>query len=173
MMRDVMKQVYLLFIISAFTACGILSEPDKKPQPGPDGIVLGAKAYTYKELPGTVKTDARDLTDLKKENGYYVQLIFDNHQLANASTEDTNYLRLINTNNYYELYGTRNSPTFFNEKGDEVVGFGHSGGHHLIHIARDGNLDTSYYGPLLERPVKMQMNCTYLDSAHTPRMKVN
>lgn len=173
MMRDVMKQVYLLFIISAFTACGILSEPDKKPQPGPDGIVLGAKAYTYKELPGTVKTDARDLTDLKKENGYYVQLIFDNHQLANASTEDTNYLRLINTNNYYELYGTRNSPTFFNEKGDEVVGFGHSGGHHLIHIARDGNLDTSYYGPLLERPVKMRMNCTYLDSAHTPRMKVN
>jgi hypothetical protein len=177
------------FIIMLFyITCNACSDEDEsRAQPGPDGIVLNAQAYSYSELPGTAKSKASDGFDffnylehedktnktLKKEDGYYVALTLDNLQLAQASTKDTNWHKLIDPNNYRALYGKyRNGPSFYNAEGKEIKGLEKGAVHELFYIARSGNFDTAYYGPMNERPVRMALGCSYLDSAHTPRLAV-
>lgn len=179
--------VGLAFIVMLFyITCNACSDEDEsRAQPGPDGIVLNAHVYTWSDLSGTAKTKAFDGYDffnywgsgnetLEKEDGFYVALTLDNIKLAQASTTDTNWNKLINPANYYALYGKyRNGPSFYNANGKEIMGLEEHGVHQLFYIARNGNSDTAYYGPMNERPVRMTLHCSYLDSAHTPRLEIH
>ena len=174
----------ILFAVLFICSCDILfDEPESKPKPDTKGLLIGAKVLSYFNLPKNVREKATDgyafhrsytKSDfLKKEDGCYVRMIVNNIKLAHASTQDTNYLALLDTSSLYLLYGKyRNHPEFYGYTGNVIKGFQRNYNHNLFYIARNKDIDTAYYGPLREIPAKMLLYCSALDSATFPTISL-
>lgn len=177
-----LKQIALIVLACFFLlSCDWL---DTSPKEIDATNILGSAAsFTYDELPAHVKALARDgytyassgekSQQIPKEQGFYLQLVIDNYKLANASTPDTVLSRLLDPSNYRMLYGKyRNAPMLLDEDGHTVKKMLKHEGQVIVYIARNGGIDTTYYGPMPVRPKVAMMGCSQLDSSRRPTVYV-
>lgn len=182
-MKPLLPIAFLLFTVS----CGILdSDEEQKPKmtAAETARIIVDAAYTdYAGLPDTIRALASDgyvvhpvgtePEVVDKQKGYYLRLIVNNKFLAQASTDGGTNKTLLDSSNFQMLYGKyRNSPGLFNAAGQEIANTVKSEGYRLFKIIRHNDIDTTYWGPLKEIPVRLELYCSDLDSAVVPRVKV-
>lgn len=157
----------------------------KKPAVDPATIIVDARYMDYAGLPDSVRIKADDDMVEKpvgyepevvnKEKGYYLRLTVNNKQLAKVSTDggSNKEANLLDSTNYFTLYGKyRNCPYLYNVKGELIARTQKHENYRLFKIIRNKDIDTTYWGPLREIPVRLELSCSDLDSANRPRVKV-
>ncbi len=143
-----------------------------------EGLLKNADCLTYEELPDHVRGIATDAhvfaaggdpqETIKKEQGYYVQVILDNEILAKASVQDTNWRPLLDPANNRALYAKYTSkPHFFDATNKEIKGTMKHGAHDLLFVARNGRTDTVYWGPERSPVARVVISTKADSSAHT------
>lgn len=181
-----MKFLYLFILSALVCSCDIL-EDDKPYQIDfdPKKIVLEASAFAYPELPAAAKEKAsnsyifkqvgEEAEEIKKEEGYYLRLIVDNTVLAKASTSRGMWKEnvLLDSSNFSRLYGKyQNTPYLYNASGEVIEMTRKHEGYNLVTVSRSKNIDTSFWGPVKELPVKLVLACSSLDSVSHPTVSV-
>lgn len=157
----------------------------KKPAVDPSTIIVDARYIDYAGLPDSVRVKADDdvlekpvgyeTEVVKKEKGYYLRLIVNNKQLAKVSTWNgmNKETDLLDPANLYGLYGKyRNCPYLYNGQGELIAITQKHENYRLFKIIRAKDIDTTYWGPLKDIPVRLELSCSDLDSASRPKIKV-
>lgn len=176
------KFVLPVVILLTLSACGWLDE--EKVEVDTSKIVMEARAYTYNDLPLTVQPRAQSGSyyhkgntgvSVKKEEGWYIRLVSNNRELAKASCykDLLKNANLYDTANWRSLYGKyKNAPFLYNEQGSLIPPTMSIERYHLFSLQRSGETDTSWWGPIIEKPAKLVLACSQLDSARQPTVKV-
>lgn len=178
-----MRKLALLFIIPfTLTACGWLDE--EKVEVDPYKIVMEARTYTYADLPLNIQPKAQDGSyyhkgnkgvSVKKEEGWYLRIISNNRELAKAScTKDMlKNADLYDTAHRRNLYGKyRNAPFLYNFVNSPIPPTMSIERYHLFSLQRNGEIDTTWWGPIIEQPWRMVFSCSQLDSARQPDVRI-
>lgn len=159
-------------------------EAPKAPVVDGSKIIVEAKVLGWSELPDNVKQRAgtgwingntfAGAEEIKKETGHYLRMTVQNDLVAKASC-DTNTLKkpdLMEVENRYAIYGKyRNGLQLFDENA-RAIRYEEKRGHTLIEIHRTGSVDTTYWGPLENKPDSLSFTCWNLDSTNQARMKI-
>jgi hypothetical protein len=97
------------------------------------------------------------------------------NDLVTKASCDTNTLKqpdLMKPENRYTIYGKyRNGLEAFNQTGAKIR-YKAKNSHSLIEIMRTADIDTTYWGPLEEKPGLLKFNCWKLDTASQPSWKL-
>lgn len=176
-MKNILS-VLLLFVL-LLSSC---EEEKKDPNTlAFDKIVLSAKTLLYTDLPDSIQQLASDASvvqsvgttpeTIQKENGYYLQLIIDNQLLAAASDDNGTWKteQLLDNGDLHTLYGKyKNKPLLLDGSGQPIPFTSKHDGFTLVKVIRNKTVDTSYWGPFNRVAGKLVLQCSNLDSAHTP-----
>lgn len=180
-----MRMLTLVLLLSVFvSSCGIFDE-EPPAEVDTSKIIMEARALSYAELPAEVKAKASDdfiynsntytTIEIKKEAGWYLRLVTNNRELAKASCDkmELKDTSLYNPAIFRKLYGKyRNVPIAFNALGNEIAATRKHDQYDLFSLKRKGEIDTTYWGPMNEKPERLLFQCSQLDSARQPRAKV-
>lgn len=178
-----MRKFALPFVILlTLSACGWLDE--EKVEVDTSKIVTEARAYSYSDLPSHIQPKAQDGSyyhkgntgvSVKKEEGWYIRLVSNNRELAKASCnkEMLKDANLYDTAQWKTLYGKyRNAPMLYNAQDSLIPPTMSNERYHLFSLQRNGETDTSWWGPIIEKPSRLVFVCAQLDSTRQPTAKV-
>lgn len=181
-----MRKFSLPFVILlTLSACGWLDD-EEKVEVDTSKIVMEARAYAYNDLPSNIRSLTQDGSyyhkgntgvSVKKEEGWYIRLISDNRELAKASC-DKGMLKnadLYDTanSNWGRLYGKyHNTPFLYNAQDSLIPPTMSTVRYYLFSLQRSGETDTSWWGPIIEKPSRLVFVCWQLDSTRQPTAKV-
>lgn len=174
---------YCIALLFGLAGCGDDESPKAPVVKGAE-IIMEAKVLGWNELPENIKLRAgtgwidgntfAGGEKIEKETGYYLRMTVKNDLVAKASC-DTNTLKkpdLMAMENRYIIYGKyRNNLQLYGQNG-KVIRYEAKRSHTLIDILRNGTTDTTYWGPLEQKPDSLIFNCWNLDSANQARRKV-
>ncbi|RYY52731.1 MAG: hypothetical protein EOO09_20475 [Chitinophagaceae bacterium] len=175
-----MKKILSVILVSSLLSCG----PDEpfKPANGydRDKVLLGVESYDYNGLSEYNKSFAKDQhlfysvgdpqKTIKKEEGYYTMVVLDNIELAKMTKKDSTWKALLDTSSLYLLYGKyRNTFHLFDVNDSLIEGTEKNGVLAKMRIARNGTVDTVWFGPDRAKAFRVSLQGWADSAAHASR----
>ncbi|MBN8786451.1 MAG: hypothetical protein J0I84_05125 [Terrimonas sp.] len=143
----------------------------------PTLITIYRRIFNPVAQDGSYYHKGRTGVSVKKENGWYIRLISNNRELAKASLDrillkDADLYDTTHSN-WKNLYGRyNNTPLLYNAQDSLIPPTMSNERYHLFSLQRSGETDTSWWGPIIEKPSRLVFVCAQLDSTRHPSAKV-